>query len=365
MKKIVVICIIILLLIAPIKANATSIMSASAQCFSEQTVGKNISVTFNVKFNDLKMDTLDTEGVYMVVIEFDFDEDVLSLISASSDDYVQTVFKDTETGHYGIVGIVKSTDMSNKCADRVLQCGNFMESIQFTVKNTEKTSTDIKIYEYAAGVFKLNSNGEYDINDMKELSYPTNEVKTIKINQSSTPVVDNQTSIVQKSKPTITSPKENKTTSTTEATEETKTTTKSSNKYLKSLTVKGYKIDFKKDKYTYKLTVPSDTNKLMVMVETEDEKASYIITGDKDLKGNNDKVKITVMAEDGTKINYRIRIERNISEDNVKETKSIINKLNIVVYSVVGVVVFIVILVIISSIINKRKLKKLMEQEIK
>lgn len=364
MKKIVIICVLMLLLIIPVKTEATTIMSASAQCFSEQTVGKNISVTFHVKFNDLKMGTLDTEGVYIVAIEFDFEEDVLSLVSASSDDYVQTVFKDSETGHYGIVGIVKSTDMSNKCADRVLQCGDFMESIQFTVKNTEKTSTNIKIYEYAAGVFKLNSKGEYDINDMKELSYPTNEVKTIKIKQSATPVVDTQTSIIKESKPTITPPKENNTTTTTTETK-IETETKSSNKYLKSLTVEGYNIDFKKDKYTYKLNIPSDINNLTITAEPEDSKASYVISGDKDLKANNDKIKVVVTAEDGTKINYKIIVERIITKDNQKETKSIINKLNIVLYSVLSVIVLIIVLVIISSISNKRKLKKLIEQDLK
>jgi len=63
---------------------------------------------------------------------------------------------------------------------------------------------------------------------------------------------------------------------------------------LKNLEVKGQKIDFASDKTEYKVHITHDIDKLDLVVEPEHEKATYLVTGNKDLEnGSIVKVKVT------------------------------------------------------------------------
>lgn len=364
MKKRILFILITLLLILPINANATSISSVEMYKVGEQTVGNTFSVTFYMKFNDLKMATSDTEGLYMAGVEFSFDESVLVLTGISSNHFDSVVYKDNESGHHAVISIVNSeNDVSNRCIDKFLYCSDYMVTLQFYVKETTQTSTSITAHEYAAGVFKVNNDGTYDVEDLKDIYLTKNDVQNIKINQATKEVVSPPKSIVEDKKPEITnqqiSPSNNHNKSS-----DSDDILKSSNNSLKSLTIKDYEINFKKDKYTYKLTLPEKVNELYVTAEVEDSKSSYVITGADNLKENNDKVRIIVTAEDGDKVTYNILINREIKEKNTdSSTNKIINKLNKVVYIILGVIVLIIIICIMISLHNKKEIKKLLKKE--
>ena len=92
------------------------------------------------------------------------------------------------------------------------------------------------------------------------------------------------------------------------------------NALLKTLEVKGFKIDFDPAEKKYYLTVPYETDKLNVVAKPANEKASVQIDGYKRLIVGKNTVKITVVSEDKTKIeNYQIILT---IEDQNKENLS-------------------------------------------
>jgi len=120
----------------------------------------------------------------------------------------------------------------------------------------------------------------------------------------------------------------------------------SENSYLRNIEVKGYELDFDKDKLEYSIKIGSDVDQLDLNIITDHEKAKYLVTGNKDLK-NESIIKIKVTAEDEkTTTTYTIKIE--------KEKK----KLNIFIIIIPIIIVFIIIMTI---IILKNKKKKSIE----
>ncbi len=83
---------------------------------------------------------------------------------------------------------------------------------------------------------------------------------------------------------------------------------KSSNNYIRSLTIEGYDLKFSKRVRNYTLEVKKGTKSLKVLPVLDDEKASYEITGNSDLKDGS-VVKIIVTAENQVKTTYQINIK--------------------------------------------------------
>ena len=91
----------------------------------------------------------------------------------------------------------------------------------------------------------------------------------------------------------------------------------STNSKLGKLEVKGQNINFEPDKTEYKVHINHDVDKLDLVLETDNEKAKYIVTGNKDLKDGS-VVKIKVTAEDGETItNYTINVEKEKKPFNI------------------------------------------------
>ena len=82
----------------------------------------------------------------------------------------------------------------------------------------------------------------------------------------------------------------------------------SSNSSLKSITIKGYKIDFSSNVKEYSIKI-EDEKELDISAECDNSKAKYIVTGNKDLE-NGSVIKIKVTAEDGSETIYQIKIEK-------------------------------------------------------
>lgn len=81
----------------------------------------------------------------------------------------------------------------------------------------------------------------------------------------------------------------------------------SSNNYITSLIIKNHAIDFSSDVYKY--TITTRDKKLNLSISLEDDKATYEVEGNKNLKDGS-KIVIKVTAENGDKREYILNIEK-------------------------------------------------------
>lgn len=121
--------------------------------------------------------------------------------------------------------------------------------------------------------------------------------------------------------PTPTTPSNNTNTNTnsnsatktaTKRTSSSTTSTKSSNAYLSKLQInqEGLTPNFNKNKTSYAVTVGENVNDLKVTAVAEDSKSKVAISGNTGLKNGDNKVYITVTAQDGTKKVYTITVTK-------------------------------------------------------
>lgn len=98
----------------------------------------------------------------------------------------------------------------------------------------------------------------------------------------------------------------------TKRTSSSTTSTKSSNAYLSKLQInqEGLTPNFNKNKTSYAVTVGENVNDLKVTAVAEDSKSKVAISGNTGLKNGDNKVYITVTAQDGTKKVYTITVTK-------------------------------------------------------
>lgn len=103
---------------------------------------------------------------------------------------------------------------------------------------------------------------------------------------------------------------------------------KSKNSALKQLTLLQGTLtpEFKKDVTEYTVQVGTDVTELQLDAVPEDEKAKVTVEGNTDLKDGENKVTITVMAEDESKTVYTLIVNKT---DKTAETGLTLNKLEI------------------------------------
>lgn len=104
----------------------------------------------------------------------------------------------------------------------------------------------------------------------------------------------------------------------------TTTTKKSSNANIARLTLSVEGLSFKSSQTTYSIKVGEDVDKISVGVTLAHSKATYTISGNKNLKAGNNVIKIVVTAEDGTKKTYKINVNK---AGNVEESSSELSNL--------------------------------------
>lgn len=146
---------------------------------------------------------------------------------------------------------------------------------------------------------------------------------------------------------------------------ETKTETKSSNKKVKEISIEGYKLN-KVDDNNYTLSVENEVDKIKVKVVAEDTKATISGDGEKELEVGENKIEITITAEDGSTNKITIKVTRKeeevvvepiIETDDDVETPEPKNKINIISIIMIALNVILAI----SVIVLYRKNKKLKE----
>ena len=105
---------------------------------------------------------------------------------------------------------------------------------------------------------------------------------------------------------------------------------KSSNNYLTSLSVEGFKFDsdFDKEKLEYTVTVKEDTEKVKINAQLADSSAKVSGTGEHEVKTGLNTIEVVVTAENGNKKTYTIKV-------NVPEVLPTIVKIDGVEYSLV------------------------------
>ncbi len=107
------------------------------------------------------------------------------------------------------------------------------------------------------------------------------------------------------------------------------TQTKSSNANISKLTLSVEGLSFKKSQTTYNIKVGEEVEDISVKVTLESSKATYKVTGNKNLKAGNNVIKIVVTAENGTKKTYKINVEKqgNIEDSSAELSNLIIENM--------------------------------------
>ena len=97
---------------------------------------------------------------------------------------------------------------------------------------------------------------------------------------------------------------------------------KSSNNYLKSLSLSDGTIKFNRSTNSYKVTVDYKISSIKITAEAEDEKAKISGTGTHELNIYNNDLKVVVTAENGSARTYTITVVRKDKDGNSKELSS-------------------------------------------
>lgn len=108
---------------------------------------------------------------------------------------------------------------------------------------------------------------------------------------------------------------------------------KSNNNYLSNITLSTGNINFNKEILEYNLSVLYEVKDIDITAVPEDSKSKVEISGNKELKVGTNKITILVTAEDGSKREYIINVDRK-NEDEKLSNNTNISKLTIDNYNI-------------------------------
>lgn len=366
---------LMIVLLFPFNVKAASISKVEVQGTNSSTVGNSFYQSFYVGVSGVQKGQSGL-GIGAVVFKLDFDENVFTLTSMSKIDSFETKVYKEGSSYYIVSTIDETNSFHNKCVDNILYCADYLLTLQFYTKNTDKSSSNITMSEVNCVLF--NTNSDYSESSATTISSGSTSTNTISIKQSSSVPTSSPSSISISSGSRNTSSATSKVSSkaksgaTSNSPTQTTTTQSSSSdspkftNYLSSLEVKGYEIKFDKEQSNYKVLIDKKVNKLEVNATAENEKSNVEIKGADNLKKNNYKVLIIVTSEDGYKRTYIIRAVEDVKDEKVKEKKSFIN-MNWIKkhknYIIIGLGSIVFILLILFIIIKKkdRKLDKMFD----
>ncbi len=361
MKKLL---IFILSFLCILNVNAATIKDRYITGPKETKMGETITVNFNIEFDGINKDSMDTEGIWLVGFDLKYDTNFYSIASIESPGWMSGIYE--ENGEYAVMSF-PDENYSNKCLDGYLNCGNYNAKISFYVKDTDLSASAIVMGETYVGLFKLKENpDEYSTEDLIELTDKTLKDIQVLIKEDKEVKIEEPPSIIQEEPPKleeidIVTPITTKKITTKKVT--TTTTTKKEEKskdnvYLKSLEIEGYKIKFKKYYADYIIYIEDEVNELNITAIPDDENATVNIIGADNLKENEYKVKIEVTSPNEEKRVYTIKArfkEENKFLNKLKET--IIDNKTLLIVSGGAILLLIVLIIILKSSYN-RKLDK-------
>ena len=370
MKKYVLSIIIYFMFIIPINVSAASISKLQVSGFDSVKVGDTFTQSFYVGVSGIQKGQSGL-GIGGVVFEVDFDDSILSLTNISKiDSFESQLYK--EDGKYYIISTIDETNsFKNKCVDEVLYCADYLITLSFYVKDTDKESTKISIPEAEVVLFETDSEYEEDEAITISSTIPNGNTITIKkaegeINSAPSSVVASSESknIISKTESNASNLKEkNNNNNSSKSYDKPTTKTKNTNNYLNKLEIKNYDIKFNKEKTSYKVYIQKNINKVEIIAEPESDLSKIEIKGADNLKENDYKVNVIVTSESETKNTYTINFI--LDEEETTNTKKEFNYKNflkkhktiiIIVSSIIGLLILII--MIMFGIRNRKENKK-------
>ncbi len=363
MKKVLFVFLLFMVGLLPSIVSAASIKSVTASGDNEIIVGKDYTLTVDIKFDGISKSDVNSKGILIVAFDFEYDPNEIGVIELKSK---STAFKNIftkEDGQFIVMSAWEKVDPLNTCSDGILVCSDYQ--LQMFLQSYDSVvgkNATIKINEVEVMLIdQINENT--DLNNLDQtattISYAPNIVKNMMVKKAETAVPIQPVTTM----PTTQMPKTNKIQI---------TTTKkilSSNNNLKSLSIDGYQIAFNKNTKEYGINIPDNVNSLTINAVPDNSKAKINIIGNNDLKANNDSVIIEVTSESGVKNNYIIRVNRQTTttttnsevakEEKEKEKeKAEKKKLTKIAIIVVPIIVVIIIIGSVISIIRRIKINK-------
>lgn len=319
MKKNLVLLLLITVLLIPLRVNAGEVISNTIIGDASVKTDTNTTYKLNVNVSELDASTDVSMGIYLIAYELEFDPEVFAINSVTAKGFDTTVSK--QNNKYYVVSIVNDTTADNKCHDGFLYCGVYTADISLYVKNTDKTSSTLKINDLGVGLVdvRLTNFSESDIVEI-DASVAS---KAITISKPAQPSTNNNNNNYYNSytpKPSTPSTTTKSDDKKTEKPVETIVDKKSSNNYLEYINIEGYNINYDRLTNTYSIKVPKNVNELDIRTKTEDANAKYSIKGADDLKENDYTVIIEVVAENGNKNIYII----NVKTDEMSSSSSVL-----------------------------------------
>lgn len=360
MKRNIVSILLLLFILIPFNVKAIAIKNVDISSNEEAKIGEEVLLNIKINFSDDSSMNTNSLGIWMLNYEIIYDDTALIATDIISDDWDSYLYEDGGK-YYVISEAIENSASLNKCSDGILQCSNYEVTVKFFVRNTEKHSTSIGINNIESVLLMVPALGEgYDTNNPSLITGNSYDVKTIKITKTENQVINEPQNIASDNKPDVSKQPEVSTPNTNN-----EPIIQSSNNYLSSLTIEGYEINFDKNKHNYSITVEDNVNNLNLKVELEDTKATYTILGADDLEKNDYKVLIDVVAENGEKSTYTIKVKREENKEEVvneKESFHLDKKYIIIGGIVLAVILIIIIIVVIINKINDRKLNKALDE---
>lgn len=370
MKKSILLIFLLMIVLIPFNVNALSITSIRVSQPKENIVGGIFLMPVDVYFSGLDTKKEDSDGIYMVMLAIDVDDEILEITDVYTDFYESVIY--IEEGIYYIISITDPTASGNKCIDNFLGCTDYSANLNIKIKNDNKEEAQIKILGAAVGYFDIDTTLEsYNLNTLKELEFEEEIIRPVKIIKNEKTDTDDKeenktannkdNTIVEDKKPqikdeTIENLKQNVDSSNNNNNK------KSSNAFIKELIIENYEIDFQRGKNYYEITIPNNIMSLNITVNTEDKLATYKIIGADDLK---DSVDIIVKAEDGTKKTYTISITKittNKEESKWEKTKKLLIKFITKYYPfIIGGILLIAIIINIIKYRNNKKIDNIID----
>lgn len=355
MKNKIIYILSILFLFIPVLTYAEAdIKSTSIIGNNSVTYGEEVTQNVYINFNGVEKNNQNSVGLWFVSFEIFFDEKVLELTEIESDDWLSYAAKDKNTWVISSFLYEDFTE-SNQCIDKETFCGSYNIKLMFKPISNSNQTTEISLGEIGALASNMGEDNELTITGN------SNSVKTLTINKkiaSSSSQNDNK----ETNKETNKEDKNNENNS--------EVTSKSSNRYLESLKIENYEIDFNKYNNDYEILVEENVTSLKVTAIAEHEKAKVTIIGAENFSRYNNKVEVVVVAENGTKNTYTINVkvkmneeelDKELTKENKKKEFKITEKHLMIGGIVLGAIFIILIIRLIIIKINDHKIDKALD----
>ena len=346
------------ILFMPSLVMAAEITSANMTSDTKDVViGSNVDVNVSVSYSDVTKGVNSGYGVSEIVYEIKFDEDILVPTAIETPGFDSAIVK--LNGAYYVYSQVGDGEDSNKCYDKILYCDSYKAKITFFVKLTEASTTKLTLRDVEVTFFEVaKDDGNPVENDKLSLANVT-----LNISKSANTTVEEPKAITEYSKPAENNSKTSVTSETKK--EETKVDSdKSPDNFLSKLYIKGYNLEFYKRTNDYELEVEKGVNNLEIEAILSDKRAVLEIVGADNLKANNNKVTITVTAENGEKNVYTIKVKEE-TDSEVKmlsdvsmmaKASNLYKKYKVYIFIGGGIIILGIILSLIFNKVNDDKL---------